>query len=124
LPISFDLTVDNPGSGPLAAASESVTAPLPVFNLRADIAITPKWFLRTKAQLFYLELGDFRGGITNSLLGIEYLPFKHIGLELQAEQINIAVEASEEDYPGIDFVGRFDFHYLGAMVYLKAYFGK
>jgi len=123
LPISFELDVSQT-SGALAATSESVTAPLPVFNLRADVSITPKWFLRTKAQLFYLELGEFRGGITNTVLGIEYLPFKHVGFGLQAESLNIAVEANKEDYPTIDFVGRFDFQYLGAMLYVKCFFGK
>jgi len=40
LPIDFSLQVDNPGAGPLVSEAESITAPLPVFNLRADVAIT------------------------------------------------------------------------------------
>ena len=124
MPISFDLEVQNPSAATLAATSQSVTAPLPVFNLRADIAITPKWFLRTKAQFFYLELGDFRGAITDTLLGVEYMAFRNVGFGLNVENINIAVEAQGKDFPNIDFVGRFDYSYLGSMLYLKFYFGK
>lgn len=124
MPISIDLEVTDNLSGNISETSESITAPLPVFNLRADVAITPKWFLRTKAQLFYLELGDFRGGITNSLIAVEYVPFRNVGFGLNVESIQIAVEAEGSDYPGIDFVGRFDYNYLGSMLYMKFYFGK
>ena len=124
MPISFDLEVQNPGAATLAGTSESVTAPLPVFNLRADVAITPKWFLRTKAQFFYLEIGDFRGAIVDTLLAVEYMAFRNVGFGLNVENINIAVEAQGNDYPNIDFVGRFDYEYLGSMLYVKFYFGK
>jgi len=124
MPISFDLQVQNPGAATLAGTSESITAPLPVFNLRADVATTPKWFLRTKAQFFYLEIGDFRGAITDTLLAVEYMAFRNVGFGLNVENINIAVEAQGEDYPNIDFVGRFDYSYLGSMLYVKFYFGK
>jgi hypothetical protein len=42
LPIKFDITAEGMLDG---SESESITAPLPVIGLRADFAITPKWFL-------------------------------------------------------------------------------
>jgi len=124
MPISFKLDVTDNLTGNFSSTSESITAPLPVFNLRADVAITPKWFLRTKAQVFYLEVGDFRGGITDTLIGVEYMAFRHVGFGLNVENIQIAVEADGNDYPEIDFLGRFDYNYIGSMLYLKFYFGK
>jgi len=124
LPIDFSLQVDNPGAGPLVSEAESVTAPLPVFNLRADVAITPKWFLRTKAQIFYLEIVDFRGGIIDTLVGVEYMTFWNVGFGFNLENLSIGVEAEGNDYPEIDFQGRFDYDLLSAMLYLKFYFGK
>ena len=123
MPISFDLRVDNLGE-PLVATSESITAPLPVFGLHADIAITPKWFLRSKAQFFYLEIGDFRGRITDTLVALEYMAFKNVGFGLNVENLSVAVEAKGGDYPGIDFVGRVGFDLLGSMLYVKFFFGK
>ena len=35
--------------------SQRFTAPLPPLGLRMDIALTPKWFIRTGSQIFYLE---------------------------------------------------------------------
>jgi len=124
LPVDFSLQVDNPGAGPLVSEAESVTAPLPVFNLRADVAITPKWFLRTKAQIFYLEIGDFRGGIIDTLVGVEYMAFRNVGFGFNLENLSIGVEAEGNDYPEIDFQGRFDYDLLSAMLYLRFYFGK
>ena len=124
LPISFEFGARGAGGSIDEFTSESITAPLPVFNLRGDFAITPKWFLRTKVQLFYLELGEFRGGITDVNLGLEYMVFRNVGFGLNVEKLDLLVEAEGGDYPGVDFVGRFEFDYLGAMLYLKFYFGK
>ena len=121
LPISFEITASGLVTG---AESESITAPLPVFNLRADFAITPRWFLRTRLDLFYLEIDDFRGAISSSQVAIEYNPFKHVGFGLKVENTKIKVEAEGDDYPGVDFLGSFRYDSFGAMLYLNFYFGK
>ena len=125
MPVEFDLTVKNPASAAIAQTSESITASLPTFNLRSDVAITPRWFLRSRAQLFYLEISNFSGGISDFSVGVEYLPFRNVGFGLQARSFTAAVEAEgEEDVPGVDFLGRFEYDFLGAMLYLKFFFGK
>ena len=121
LPIKFDITAAGLIRG---AESESITAPLPVFNLRADFAITPKWFLRTSFDVFYLELFDFKGGIADSKVAIEYNPFKHVGFGLSLNSFKLKVEAENSDIPGVDFLGSFEYNSLGAMLYLNFYFGK
>jgi hypothetical protein len=121
LPIKFDITASGLIRG---AESESITAPLPVFNVRADFAITPKWFLRSSFDLFYLELFDFKGGIADSKVAIEYNPFKHVGFGLSFNSFKLKVEAEESVYPGVDFLGSFEYDSLGVMAYLNFYFGK
>ena len=121
LPITFDIKAEGLVEG---SESESITAPLPVIGLRADFAISPKWLLRSKIDLFYLEIGDFKGAIADTRLAVEYRAFKHVGFGLRAESFRVKVEAKGDDYPGVDFTGAFEFNSLGLMAFLTLYFGK
>jgi len=119
MPLRFELS----SSGLLTSqVSESVTAPLPVFGLRADFAITPKWLLKTKMDVFYLEYQQFKGSIYDSSVGVEYKAFKRVGLGLAVQNFGLGVEAEGEDYPEINLVGKIEYRYLGAMLYAKVYF--
>lgn len=99
--------------------SESFTAPLPTLGLRADFAITPKWFLRTNFEIFYIEISEFTGRLYESKVAVEYIPWKHLGFGLAADVFNLYIEADGEDYPGIDFKGDLDFKYTGLLLYAK-----
>jgi len=121
LPVSFEITASGLVTG---SEDESITAPLPVINLRADFAITPRWLLRTKFDVFYLEISDFRGGIADSSLAIEYNPFKNVGFGLKLYHFKMKVEAEGSGYPNIDFLGAFEYDVQGAMLYLNFFFGK
>lgn len=119
MPIGFEFTA----SGSVNEhTSESVTAPLPVLGLRADFAITPKWMLKNSLDVFYLELGDFKGSIVDLKAAVEYNWLKNFGVGLGVENFNANVEAQGGDYPNIDFKGAFGFRYLGVMMYGKLYF--
>lgn len=119
MPVSFEITA----SGLLNHhASASFTAPLPVVGIRADFALTPKWFLKSNVDVFYLEYESFKGSIFDTKLALEYNAFKHVGFGLGVENFNLNVEAEGNDYPKIDLLGRFQFRYIGAMLYAKIYF--
>lgn len=119
MPIRFELRAAGLVNGQV---SESITAPLPVFGLRADFALTPKWHLKSSIDLFYLEYEQFKGAVYDTTVGVEYKAFKRVGLGLAVENFNVTVEAQGEDYPEIDFMGKIDYRYLGAMLYAKVYF--
>ena len=122
MPIEFGFTgtINNVGQ---STVEESITAPLPVVGLGFDFAITPEWFIRQDAELFYLEIDNYKGGIANLMLALEYLPWKHVGFGLGVDWMQVAVEAdSATDVPGVDFIGNVEFSYLGLQAYLKAYF--
>jgi hypothetical protein len=102
--------------------SESFTAPLPTLGVRADFAISPKWYFRSGLQVFYLEIGEFSGSILAVNVAIEYLPWKHFGFGLGFDSLNVKAEADGDDYPGIDFQGEVNFHYTGLQLYAKLYF--
>jgi hypothetical protein len=102
--------------------SERFTAPLPILGIRADIAITPKWYLRSGLEVFYLEIGEFEGSIIDANVALEYQPWKHFGFGLGFDSLNVHINADGEDYPGIDFKGEVNFNYTGLELYAKLYF--
>jgi hypothetical protein len=102
--------------------SETFTAPLPTIGLRADFSITPKWFLKTNVEIFYLEIKEFTGTIYESKVALEYLPWKHLGFGFAFNTFNLGIEADGEDYPGIDFKGELEFRYSGLLFYARMVF--
>ena len=102
--------------------SARFTAPLPVLGLRMDIALTPRWFIRTGAQAFYLEYDNFRGSILKVNAALEYNPWDHVGIGLGFDTLKINVEAEGEDWPGIDLNGKVNFGYAGLQLYLRFFY--
>ena len=84
--------------------------------------MTPKWLLKTKLDMFYLEYEQFKGMVYDTSMAVEYKAFKRVGFGLSVENFNLAVEAEGEDYPEIDLVGKIEYRYFGAMLYAKVYF--
>lgn len=122
MPIEFGFTGTVNGVGQ-TKIEESITAPLPVVGLGFDFALTPKWFVRQQAELFYLSIDDYTGSIANLLFALEYIPWKHFGFGLGVDWMQVAVEAKNvTDVPGVDFTGNVEFSYLGLQLYLKTYF--
>jgi hypothetical protein len=118
MPISFGIEAE--GLVQLQEG-ESITAPLPVLGLRADFAITPKWFLKSRLEAFYLEINDFKGYILDTGLNLEYNAFKYVGFGAGLNSFNASIEARGETVPGVDLKGTIDYQYFGALVYVKFY---
>lgn len=119
MPIRLEFTASGLVSGRVA---ESITAPLPVFGLRADFAITPKWILKSSIDIFYLEYEQFKGSIYDTNVALEYKAFERVGFGVSTELFNLSVEAEGKDYPGIDLVGKIEYRLMGAMLYARVYF--
>ena len=102
---------------------DSITAPLPVIGLKGDFAITPKLFLKSYIDLFYLEFDDYVGKIWNYHIALEYNVFKNVGFGVGFDHLEVDVEAhSDTDIPGVNFNGNINFLYTGVMIYTKIYF--
>jgi len=119
MPIDFGVTV----SGLLDVEGvEKFTAPLPVFGLSMDIALTPKWFIRSGAQVFYLQYDNFTGSIIEFRTALEYNPWKHVGIGVGFDTFGLRLEADGEDWPGIDLKGNVEFNYAGVQLYLRLFY--
>ena len=98
-------------------------APLPVVGLRMDIALTPKWFIRTGGQVFYIEFDNFTGSLLKFRAAVEYNPWKHVGLGLGFDSLSARLEVKDDtDWPGVDFKGKVDFNYTGLQAYVRLFF--
>ena len=119
-PMSINITGTSGFSGTL---DQSFTAPLPVVGLRADFALTPKWFVRTNFDLFYISVDDYTGFLTDVQIAAEYKAWKHVGFGLGIDTMHLAVEADRDtSVPGVNASGEFTFDYAGIYAYTKVYF--
>jgi hypothetical protein len=103
-------------------ASADFTAPLPVLGLRMDVALTPRWYIRTGTQVFYVEYENFTGSILSFAAAVEYKPWEHVGIGVGFDTLGINIEADGEDWPEIDLRGKLQFNYTGLQLYLRLFF--
>jgi hypothetical protein len=102
------------------AGGDSVTAPLPVIGGRLDVALTPKWYLRSSMELFYLEFDTFKGSLADTLLSAEYRAWKHFSLGLGLNSVRINVENNES--LGLGFDGKLRSDFVGLMLFGRVIF--
>ena len=89
------------GSGGGIAESSSVTAPLPVFGFRLDYALSPKWSVRTKYELFFLDNFDnYKGALSDFTLAVEHRTFPHVGFGFGLNRSSLDVEVNDADNRG------------------------
>jgi hypothetical protein len=117
--VPIKLAVENQGTG--EASKTDITAPLPVFGVGLDFAISPKWFIKQNLELFFLELGDFKGGILDTSLEVEWRAWENWGFAASIESLRLAVksQSESEDIPGIDFIGDIKLSYIGMALYAR-----
>jgi len=98
------------------------TAPLPVVGFGMDIAISPRWFIRTGTEAFYVEYENFTGSIVKANAAVEFKPWKHVGLGLGFDTLTVNIKADEEDWPEIDLNGKVQFKYTGLQAYITLFY--
>jgi hypothetical protein len=95
----IDMSIQSAGLG--IAEAESVTAPLPVFGFRLDYAITPKWWVRTKYELFFLDNFDtYEGALNDFTIGVEHRTFRHAGFGFGLNRNSLDVQVQDGSKQG------------------------
>ncbi len=112
------LTVRAAGIG---AAGDSVTAPLPLIGGRLDVALTEKWTMRSSVELMYVEVGDFKGQISDVLLAAEYRAWKNFAIGAGLNAVRIALDV-DDDSSGVSFEGSVHSDFVGLLFYGKMMF--
>lgn len=119
MPIKFQLDA---GGLVNAEGKMKFTAPLPVLAFRMDVALTPKWYIRTGSQIFYIEYGGFTGRLSQVKTALEYRPVKLVGVGLGYDNMQFNLTGSGKDYPSVDLTGDVRFQYTGLQLYGKLFF--
>jgi hypothetical protein len=119
MPIKFAMSAEGLGSG---EGEFKFTAPLPAFGLRGDFAITPRWFLRTNLDFFYLKYQSFTGAIVDTRIAVEYNPWDHFGFGLGFDNFRVALKVQGNDYPAVNFQGDIKSQFIGVQLYARYFF--
>ena len=115
--IPITLGVENQITG--EQSKTNISAPLPLVGVSFDFAISPKWFLRQHLEIFYLDFGDFQGGIVDSAIAVEYKGWERwgVGAAIDAFRMNVKPESENGDLPGVDFIGHLKLNFIGLELY-------
>jgi len=101
-------------SGGAIAESTSVTAPLPVFGFRIDYALTPKWWMRGKYELFFLDtVQSYTGALSDFTFAVEHRTFQHVGFGFGLNRSSLNLEVDDGSTKGA-----FDSVLNGLMLYV------
>jgi opacity protein-like surface antigen len=109
-------------SSGLGNESEDVTAPLPVIGARFDVVLSEHWRFKSGVDVFYLQYENWRGALVDSGLGVEYLPFKHVGFGLGFNTVRYGIKADESGELGGNWSGQLRYDFAGALLYIKAFY--
>lgn len=119
MPLKFEVAAANVGS---ESGKLEFTAPLPALGLRGDFAITPRVFLRSSLEFFYLKYQNFTGGLMDANLALDYNPWKNFGVGIGLENFKIGLKAEGTDYPSLNFQGDVKVQFAGINVYVRYFF--
>jgi hypothetical protein len=110
----------NDTDGLIAAGGDSVTAPLPLVGMRLDVALTPKWYVRSSVEALYLSYDKFTGSVVDILLAGEYRGWEHFSLGVGFNAVRLQLE--NDDSLDLGFNGEVRVDFVGLMLYGKAMF--
>ena len=121
VPLKTGLEFITTRGGSASEEGADTTVPLPVIGLRTEFQLLPRLYLNAGIDAFDLEITGFRGSMLDVFAGLEYRPWKHLGVGVgyNFTGMHIDSEKSNSDYPGANFVGNVDVNFSGLLVYGK-----
>ena len=107
--------VENGGEGEISREvvdEASLDLPIPLFGLKAEYYISPKWHLALGVGYFTVSIGDWDGSLLDFSANLEYLFHKNFGIGVGYLYFNADVERDRDTR-----VVRLDYEYNGAQLY-------
>jgi len=106
----------------LGVQEERFFLPIPLPGFRFDVALTPKLWLRQRAEFLWVGVNNYQGLMTDVSLGVEYALFDHVALGLGYNTVRMKLRMENDSFPAVDFTGEFDFQFAGLQFYLNVFF--
>ena len=123
VPVKYSLDIQTE-SGRSAVEGADTAFPLPALALRTEVQLLPCLFLNANVDGIYMEISDFKGMLVDLTAGLEYRPWKHVGLGVAYgfTAAHVEGESGSSSYPGVNFVGSVDIRFNGVLLYGKLSF--
>jgi hypothetical protein len=103
--------------------AEAITAPLPVLNLRSNVAITKRVFLKNTLDVFYISLSGFEGLLLDTTVALEGHITRFFGLGMGFNFLTVEIEGDgDAEFLGGGWNGKLNFDYSGLSIYAKFFF--
>ena len=103
--------------------AEEITAPLPVLNLRGNVAITKRVFLKNTFDVFYISLSGFEGLLLDTTIALEGHICRFFGLGMGFNFLTVEIDGDgDADFLGGSWKGKLNFDYSGLSIYAKFFF--
>lgn len=93
------------------------TAPLPVFGLHGEYALSRRWSMLASVEFFQLDIGSARGHLTDTLLAFEHDLTDHLGWGVAVNGFNMGAVIEGDGSLEADLV----YKYQGLLLYLRAF---
>ena len=91
-----------------------VLLPLPTMGLYGNHALSPKWLLSGRVDLFSMDYRQYTGHLLNASASLDYQFARHLSLGVGFRRTNLRLEVDETVDPfSKDFSGRFHYTYSG-----------
>ena len=72
-----------------------------MFGFRLDYAFAPKWQVRTKYELFFLDNFDtYQGALNDFTIAVEHRTFKHVGFGFGLNRSSLDLEIDDGSKQG------------------------
>src|SRR5262249_13707173 len=97
--------------------ARKVLAPLPVFSVYGQFALTEHWAVGGRMDRFVASYDKFDGNITSMALDLNYQPFRHVGFGLAYRSLFILLK-----YAGNNYNAQFAQTFQGPLLYMNASF--
>jgi opacity protein-like surface antigen len=94
-----------------------VLAPLPTIGLYGAYALTPKWLVSGRVDVFSLSYDAYDGSLTNATIGIDYRFFRNIGLGAAYRYIDYDLKVTKSS-----FNGGLNYRFSGPLLYAVSSF--
>ena len=111
---SYDVGLGTTTSGQDA---KKVLAPLPVFSVYGQFALTDEWAVGMRLDRFTMSYDKYDGNISSIGVDVNYQPFRHVGFGLAYRSLFIVLK-----YSGPDYVASFNQTFQGPLLYMNASF--
>ena len=109
-----EMTMGLHASGVGTTETATLTAPLPLFGVRGEYALSDRFTLRGAAQRLVLEIDSTTGAFSDLYAGVDYRFESNLALGLAYNAVSMDIEAKKND-----FAGRLDWRYDGFLLYMS-----